>query len=299
MNLKHLRYFWAVARWGGVLKASRQLHLTPQTLSGQIKGLERQLGVELFSLVGKRLELTEAGRVAYSYAEEIFSVTEELSAALRTLPRGRSMRFRVGITDGVPRALAHQLLAPAFEADTRIRLSCSHERLDTLLTELALQKLDLVIADSPVPSGSKIRVFNHPLGGSQIGFFARKDMALKLRRGFPQSLHEQPLLLPSPDGMTYRSVRQWLDDRRVAPVIVGEFDDSALMKAFGAAGMGVFPAPLAVRTEIEQNYGLGLVSVVDGLHEQYFAISAERRASNPAVRSVLAKAGALLTRAGG
>ncbi len=294
MNLKHLRYFWAVARWGGVHKASRQLHLTPQTLSGQIKALERQLGVELFSTVGRRLELTESGRVAYSYADEIFSVADELAVAVRTLPRGRAIRFRVGITDGVPRSLAHQLLVPAFEADARICLLCSHERMDTLLSELALQRLDLVIADCPVPAGSKLRVFNHPLGSSEVGFFARKDLAVKLRRRFPQSLHEQPMLLPGPDNAVHRSVRQWLDDRRVAPIIVGEFDDSALMKSFGAAGMGTFPAPIAVRTEIERNYGLSLVAVADGIREQYYAISTERRTANPATRSVLAKAGSIL-----
>jgi LysR family transcriptional regulator, transcriptional activator of nhaA len=296
MNLKHLRYFWAVARWGGVLKAAERLHLTPQTLSGQIKLLERQLGVELFHLVGKKLELSDAGRVAYSYAEDIFSVTEELKSALQTLPSGRTIHFRVGITDGVPRSLAHQLLAPAFDSGERIRLSCSHERLQTLLSDLALQRLDLVIADTPVPPGSRLRVFNHALGTSEVGLFARSDLARRLRRGFPKSLHEQPMLLPGPDNTVHRSVRQWLDSRKLAPVVVGEFDDSALMKAFGAAGMGVFPAPLAVRAEIERNYGLGLIGIADGLSERYFAISAERRNTHPATRSVLAKAGATLQR---
>lgn len=297
MNLKHLRYFWAVARFDGVTRAAHKLHLTPQTLSGQIAELQEQLGVELLRPAGRRLELTDAGRVAYSYADEIFALADELRGQLQGLPTGGRVEvFRVGITDGVPRSLVHRLLAPLVDTAQR-RLTCSHEHLEVLLADLALHRLDLIIADRPVPDGSSVKAFNHVLGDTAIGLFAAATHAAALRRGFPRSLQGQPLLLPGRDSAIHGQVRDWFDARRVVPRHVAEFDDSGLMKTFGAAGPGAFPAPLAVRAEIERLYDVALIGVLTGIKDRYYAISTERRATHPCVVEVLARGGRLLAEA--
>jgi LysR family transcriptional regulator, transcriptional activator of nhaA len=293
MNLKHLRYFWAVARFEGVARAAEKLELAPQTLSGQIAELQVQLGVELLRPVGRRLELTEAGRLAYSYADEIFGLADELRGQLQSLPAGRARTLRVGLTDGVPRSLAHSLLAPVID-DAHARLACSHEALDRLLSELALHRLDLVIADRPIPAGSAVKAFNHALGESGVGLFATDALARRIGRNFPRSLHRQPLLLPGKDTAVHREVVAWLESRRVLPRIVGEFDDSGLMKSFGAAGSGAFPAPLALRAEVEQAYGVRLLGAVQGVVERYFAITTHRREKDPVVRAVIERAAVTL-----
>ena len=293
MNLKHLRYFWAVARFGGMARAAEKLGLSPQTLSGQVAELQLALGVELLRQVGRRLELTDAGRIAYSYADEIFGLVDELGSQIRALPSGRSRLFRVGMTDAVPRSLAVRLLAPLVE-DESIRLTASHERLEVLLAELALHRLELVIADRPLPSGSAVKAFNHVLGDTQMGLFAVPGLARKLRKGFPASLEGAPMVLPGRDSVVHEQLRAWLERHHLAVRIVGEFDDGGLMKTFGASGVGAFPAPLTVRDEIERLYGVELVGVLEGVTERYYAISTERRATDPQVLKLLALADSLL-----
>lgn len=293
MNLKHLRYFWAVARFGGVSKAADKLELSPQTLSGQIAELQHGLGVELLKQVGRRLELTEAGRVAYSYAEEIFGLVDELAVQVRSMPSGRARMFRIGMTDAVPRSLAYRLLSPLVE-DNAIRLTASHERLDVLLADLALHRLDLVIADRPVPSGSAIKAFNHVLGDTTIALFATPILAKQLRPGFPEALEGAPMVVPGRDSVLHEDLRAWLEARRLSVRVVGEFDDGGLMKTFGAYGAGAFPAPMAVREEVERIYGVEQVGVMEGLTERYYAISTERRATDPHVLRVLSLGGAIL-----
>jgi len=294
MNLKHLRYFWAVARFGGVSRAAERLELSPQTLSGQIADLQLDMGVALLKQVGRRLELTDAGRVAYSYADEIFGLVDELGAQVRSMPSGRTRMFRVGITDAVPRSLACRLLAPLVENES-IRLSASHERLDVLLAELALHRLELVIADRPVPGGSAVKAFNHVLGDTTIALFAPPALAKRLRRGFPASLDGAPMVVPGRDSVMYEQLRSWLEVRRLKVRIVGEFDDGGLMKTFGASGAGAFPAPVAVRSEIERQYGVEFVGDVEGPTERYYAISTERRATDPQVLKILALASDMLS----
>ena len=293
MNLKHLRYFWAVARFGGMARAAEKLGLSPQTLSGQVAELQLALGVELLRQVGRRLELTDAGRIAYSYADEIFGLVDELGSQIRALPSGRSRLFRVGMTDAVPRSLAVRLLAPLVE-DESIRLTASHERLEVLLAELALHRLELVIADRPLPSGSAVKAFNHVLGDTQMGLFAVPALARKLRKGFPATLEGAPMVLPGRDSVVHEQLRAWLERHHLAVRIVGEFDDGGLMKTFGASGVGAFPAPLTVRDEIERLYGVELVGVLEGVTERYYAISTERRATDPQVLKLLALADSLL-----
>ncbi len=294
MNLKHLRYFWAVARFGGVARASEQLGLSPQTLSGQVTELQSTIGVELLRQVGRRLELTDAGRVAYSYADEIFGLADELGAQIRAMPSGRSRLFRVGVTDAVPRSLVHRLLMPLV-MDQNIRLTASHERLDVLLADLALHRLELVIADRPLPSGSCVKAFNHVLGDTHMALFAEPGLARRLRASFPGSLEGAPLVVPGRDSVVHEQLRGWLEQRRLSVRIVGEFDDSGLMKTFGASGVGAFPAPLSMRDEIERLYGVELVGVLGGVTERYYAISTERRATDPQVIKLLALADRLLS----
>lgn len=294
MNLKHLRYFWAVARFGGVSKAADKLGLSPQTLSGQIAELQHEMGVELLRAAGRRLELTEAGRMAYSYADEIFGLVDELSAQARSMPSGRARLFRVGMTDAVPRSVAYRLLAPLVE-DATVRLTASHERLDVLLADLALHRLELVIADRPLPAGAAVKAFNHVLGDTRIALFAAPASAKKLREGFPASLKGAPMLFPGRDSVLHEDLRAWFQRRRVNVRVIGEFDDGGLMKTFGASGAGAFAAPLAVREEIERRYDVEFVGVLDGLTERYYAISTERRATDPQVVRILALAEDLLT----
>jgi LysR family transcriptional activator of nhaA len=296
MNLKHLRYFWAIARFGGLTRAAEQLKLSPATLSGQVAELQVGLGVELLRQVGRSLELTDAGRVAYSYADEIFGLTDELESQVRAMPSGRARLFRVGMTDAVPRSLAYRLLAPLVQ-DQGVRLTASHERLDVLLADLALHRLEVVIADRPVPSGSAIKAYNHFLGTTPMALFAAPVLAKRLRPGFPASLASAPLLVPGRDSVVYEQLRQWLESHRLAVRIVGEFDDGGLMKTFGASGIGAFPAPVTVRGEIERLYGVEMVGVLEGVTERYYAISTERRATDPQVVRVLALADELLSEA--
>lgn len=293
MNLKHLRYFWAVARFGGVARAAEKLDLSPQTLSGQIADLQLALGAELLKQVGRRLELTDAGRMAYSYADEIFGLADELSVQVRSLSKSRTRLWRVGMTDAIPRSVAYRLLSPLV-ADRSLRLTASHERLDVLLADLALHRLDLVIADRPVPPGSSVKAFNHVLGDTAIGLFAEPVLARRLKPRFPAGLEGAPLLMPGRDNALHEDLRVWLETRRLGVRVVGEFDDGGLMKTFGTAGAGAFPAPLALRGEIERLYGVEFVGPLDGLSERYYAISTERRATDPQVRKILALAEDLL-----
>ena len=294
INYKHLHYFWVVARQGGIARASERLHLTPQTISGQISLLEENLGEALFKKAGRNLELTETGRLALGYADEIFSLGGELEDAVRNQPSDRPMVFKVGVADVVPKTIAYRMLAPALELPQQVRIVCRENSLDTLLAELALHRIDLVIADAPIPAGVNVRGFNHALGECGISFLAVAALATNLRMGFPQSLDGAPLLLPSEINLVQSRLLQWLDGLRIYPYIVGEFDDSALMKAFGQAGKGVFIAPTAIADEIAKQYDVQTVGKTEDVREQYYAISVERKISHPAVVAITETARAWL-----
>ena len=286
INYKHLRYFWTVAKEGSIAKASELLHLTPQTISGQLSLLEEQLGEALFKKVGRQLELTDTGRLVQSYADEIFALGGELEAVLRNLPVERPMVFRVGIGDVVPKSIASRLLAPALALNDQIHLVCKENTLESLLAELALHRIDLVIADAPIPTGLNINGFNHHLGESGISFLATADIARPLRKSFPHSLNGAPLLIPSDTNVLQSRLLHWLDSMHIHPRIVGEFDDSALMKAFGQAGMGVFTVPTAIAEEVAKQYRVMLIGNTEKVREEFFAISTERRISHPAVAAI-------------
>jgi LysR family transcriptional activator of nhaA len=286
MNLKHLFYFWKTAKEGGIARAGEALHVTPQTISGQIGQLEDSLGIALFSRQGRALELTEAGRLALSYADEIFSLGAELEQAIRHYPKGRPVTFRVGVSDAVPKSLAYRLLEPAVALGDQVRIVCREWRLDRLLSELAVHRLDLVIADTPVPNALDVRAYNHRLAESGMSFVAAPALATRCAKAFPACLAELPLLVPGEDSSARQKLMRWLEKVRLRPKVVGEFDDSALMTAFGQAGVGVFPVPSIIEAEIVAAYGVKVIGRSMEVRTEYFAISAERRVTHPCVLAI-------------
>jgi LysR family transcriptional activator of nhaA len=295
INYKHLHYFWAVAKQGGIARASERLHLTPQTISGQINQLEDNLGENLFTKVGRNLELTETGRLVLSYADEIFSLGGELEEALNNLPSDRPMVFKIGIADVVPKSIAYRLVAPSMELPESVRIVCRENSLDNLLAELALHRIDMVIADGPIPSGLNVRGYNHFLGECGISFLATPGQVESLRENFPKSLHGAPFLLPSEINMMQAKLLRWLDGLHIRPRIVGEFDDSALMKVFGQAGTGVFIVPTAIAGEVANQYNVQIIGSTEEVKEQFYAISIERRITHPGVSAITETARAWLS----
>jgi len=286
INYKHLHYFWVVAKTGGIARACERLNLTPQTISGQISLLEEALGEDLFTRVGRNLELTETGRLVLGYADEIFSLGNELEEMLSNLPNGRPLMFRVGVADVVPKSIAYRLLGPSLQLAEPVRIVCREGGIDKLLGELAVHRVDLVIADGPIPTSVNVRGFNHPLGDCSISFFATPALARKLGKGFPGNLAGAPLLLPGEMTVVRSRLVQWFDSLHIHPRIVGEFDDSALMKAFGQTGVGVFIAPTPIADEVRKQYGVVVIGETDAVREQFYAISVERKISHPAVAAI-------------
>lgn len=286
LNYKHLYYFREVATIGSIARASESLHLTPQTISGQLSLLEEALGTKLFQRNGRHLELTEAGQLALKYADEIFQIGESLEEALKHYPRDNAQVFRVGVSDVVPKSIAYRLLEPAMNLPKPIHIVCTEGKLPELLAELAVHRMELVIADSPMPPTMNVRGFNHELGSSSISFFASKAVRDQLQGGFPHCLDGAPLLIPS-EGTAVRSkLREWFHQQQIHPRIVGEFDDSALMKAFGQAGTGVFVAPTALEATMMREAPVELLGRAEDINEQFFAISVERRITHPAVMAI-------------
>lgn len=286
MNLKHLRYFWTVARMGGVARAAERLDLTPQTISGQVKLLEEDLGTALFRPAGRGLELTDAGRMALSYTDEILHLSDEMKSALSARQRQPLPILRVGITDVVPKSFAYRLLAPVGNLPEPVRLLCREGHIDMLLAELALHRLDMVVSDRPMPPGLAVRGHNHKLGESAVAFFVASSLG-NTRHDFPGCLDDAPLLLPGQGAAVRGQIDRWLTEARLTPRVMGEFDDGALMKAFGQAGAGYFPAPTLLADEICARYDVTLVGQVDSLREIFWLITTERRISHPAIRTVV------------
>jgi LysR family transcriptional regulator, transcriptional activator of nhaA len=286
LNYKHLHYFRTVAKAGAINRAAEKLHLAPQTLSGQISAFETRLGVALFRRSGRRLELTDAGRTALAYADDIFHVGAELEEALQSRAATPVHPFRVGIADMVPKAIAYQLLAPALALGEPVKLVCREDRLQQLAAELSIHRLDMVLADRPLPSGMDIKGYSHPLGECGIAFLAARSVAKKLKPDFPDALHGAPLLIPGEDSALRVPLLRWLERKSLQPTIVGEFDDSALMSAFGQAGAGVFPVPLTTAREVMKQHKVIELGRTLDIRERFFAISVERRLSHPAVLAV-------------
>ena len=287
MNFKHLHYFWRVAKAGGVARAGEQLHVTPQTISGQIGLLEEDLGTPLFAKRGRNLELTEAGRHAFAYAQDIFALGSELEESLRNYPAGgRPVEFRVGVADAVSKTIAYRLIEPATRLTTPVRIVCRESKLDSLLAELAAHRLDLVIAGAPIPPSVSVRAYNHRLGESGVSFFASARLLKNLVGKFPACLAGAPMLVPGADVAVRSRLDRWCQANKLRPRVVGEFDDSALMKAFGQRGAGVFIGPTVLESEIEAQYGVKTLGRTQEIVEEFFAISVERRVTHPCVVAI-------------
>jgi LysR family transcriptional regulator, transcriptional activator of nhaA len=287
MNFKHLHYFWVTAKAGGVMRAGEQLHTTPQTLSGQIKLLEDWLGRKLFQKNGRNMELTEDGRLALGYADQIFALGAELETAVR-LERGtrKVLDFKVGVADSVTKSLAYRLLEPALNVDEPVRLICNEGKFSDLLAKLALNQLDLVIADEPMSKRISVKAFNHPLGQSPMSFFCTPELRQTLRGDFPACLNDAPMLLQGAQASVRQQWEGWLARHQIHPRTIGEFEDGALMTAFGRKGRGVFMAPSVMEADIMEQFGVVVVGRSDELVEEFFAVSVERRISHPCVAAI-------------
>jgi LysR family transcriptional regulator, transcriptional activator of nhaA len=288
MNLKHLHYFWAAAHAGGVVRAGQQLHTTPQTLSSQIKLLQDRLGRQLFRKRGRQLELTDDGRVALRYADEIFGLAGELEAALRErrAEGPRTLELRVGVADAVAKSVAYRLLEPALNLGERVHLVCHEWKFAELLADLALHRLDLVIANEPISRRVSVKAFNHELGRSPMSFFCAPALRRSLRGEFPACLNDAPMLVQSAGTPVRQQFDAWLARNALAPRLVGEFDDSALMNAFGREGRGIFMAASVLEAEIEASFGVQVIGRSAELEEEFFAITVERRIRHPAVVAI-------------
>lgn len=290
LNYNHLYYFWVVAREGGVTAAGKVLKLSHPTISAQIHALEDRLGEQLFVRAGRKLELTEVGTLVYRYADEIFSVGRELLDAVRGRPSGRPLRLAVGVADAVPKLIVRRLLQPALTLPEPIHIVCTEDRHERLLSALASHALDIVISDAPVPPGSAVRAYSHLLGETGVGVFGVEALARKYKADFPRSLDGAPMLLPLEQSSLRRELDQWFEKLGVRPRVVGEFEDSALLKVFGGDGVGLFVGPRAVERELKAQYGVAMLGRVEGVRERFYAISAERRIKHPAVLAISSEA---------
>ena len=282
LNYKHLHYFFAVAESGSIQAAADRLAITPQTISGQLKLLEDDLGESLLRRNGRNVELTDAGHLAYEYCKDIFRLGEEMQEVMQQGLATRPEELRVGIVDALPKSITHQLLAPIIAKNPQMKLICREEQMITLLGELAVHRLDVVLADSPVPPGMNIRCFSHELGASRLACFA--NGRLLEGKSFPECLVDAPLLIPTGSSSTMRTnLLSWLKRQGISMRIAGEFDDSALLKAFGSEGHGFFFAPEVITEEICRRYDVNVAGTVPELQQAFYAIVAERRHSHSAV----------------
>ncbi|MDW5444019.1 transcriptional activator NhaR [Polaromonas sp. SM01] len=287
MNFKHLHYFWVAAKAGGIVRAGEQLNTTPQTLSGQIKLLEAWLGRRLFRKSGRHLELTEEGRLALGYADQIFALGAEMETALRQAREGpKILDFRVGVADSVAKSVVYRLLEPALTVSEPVRLICSEGKFPDLLAQLALHRLDMVMADEPMTGRVSIKAFNHPLGSTPMSFFCTPALRASLKGNFPQCLNDAPMLILGTSASIRKQLEGWFTKHQIRPRIIGEFDDGTLMKTFGREGRGVFMSASVLDAETVTQYGVEVIGRTDEMMENFFAVSAERRITHPCVAAI-------------
>lgn len=288
LNYKHLHYFWVVAQEGSITRAAERLGLAVQTISGQLSLLERQLGKALFNSQGRGLVLSDAGRVALGFADQIFQLGDALVEAVQTSDSESTLRLRAGISDGIPKLLAYRLLSSVTSMPVDIRLICDEGEFETLLAELALHRLDVVLTDRAAPVGGNLKVFSTRLGDFENGLFGTPDLVERYQSGFPQSLNGAPMLLPTRHNALRSRIDRWLESAGIRPKIVGEFEDSALLNTFGRGGLGIFPAPLVLAEQIENQLNARALGPMIGVREQIYAISNERRIRHPAIEVLCA-----------
>ena len=287
LNFRHLHYFWVVAKEGSVTRAAERLGLAVQTVSTQLSLLEQAIGKSLLAPQGRRLVLTEAGRLALAYADQIFLLGEQMQDALAATEDEPTMRLAVGISDSLPKLISSRLLEAALRLPQRVKLVCYEDKFESLLGDLSMHKLDVVLTDRPAPSGTALRVFSHLLGESDIALFGSKELAKRYRPNFPVSLSGAPMLLPTRNNLIRGRIDHWFESRNLRPDVVGEFDDNALLNTFGRSGLGLFPAPFALAADVEEQFGAVLIGELDQVHEQFYAVSNERKIKHPAVEAIL------------
>jgi len=286
LNYHHLLYFWTVAREGSVTRASEKLSLAQPAVSGQVRLLEGALGEKLLRREGRGIALTEVGRVVYRYADEIFSLGQELIDTLAGRPTGKPLRLAVGLADVLPKLVTYRILEPAIQGEQTTQLVCREGKPDRLLADLAVHALDLVVSDEPPSSNLKVKVFSHLLGESGLTVYGVPALARRYRPKFPESLDGAPLLLSTENTSVRRGLDQWLDERDIRPRVEAEFEDSALLKAFGQAGAGLFAAASAIEDDIKKMYGVHIVGRIPDVRERFYAITAERRMQHPIVERI-------------
>lgn len=286
LNYHHLLYFWTVAREGSIARACDRLDLAQPTISGQLRELERAVGAKLFHRMGRNLVLTETGKEVYRYADEIFSLGRELQDMLSGRPVGRSPRLLVGVAGALPKLVTYRILEPALHLPEPLQIVCQEGPPERLLTQLAVHELDVVLADAPVSPVTKVRAFNHLLGECGVSLFGTAELVAARRRGFPQSLNGAPFLLPMEDTSMRRSLDQWFEATGIRPLVRGEFSDSAALKVFGQAGVGIFAAPSAVEDEVRHQYSVRVLGQIESIRERFYVISTERKLRHPAVAAI-------------
>ena len=290
LNYQHFFYFWRVAKKGSVTEACRELRLAQPTISAQLKVFEETLGEKLFFREGRNLKLTDTGKLAFRYAEEVFGTCSEFMDVLDGKNPSAPRELKVGISDVVPKVVAYRLIEPAFSDSTTGMITCYEDRTERLLAELAISEVDLVISDAPVPPSVKVKAYNHFLGECGVSFLAEASLARRYRKNFPQSLSGAPLLLPTAEAAVRREIDQWLDSSGVAPRHVAQFQDSALMKLVAREGKGIIPVPSVVAAEIKREFHLELVAETNVVKERFYLISVEKRIKNPLVKSIVERA---------
>ena len=286
LNYHHLLYFWTVVREGSINKASEQLRVSAPAISAQLKLLESQLGEKLLTRSGRRLVLTEMGRTVFSYAEDIFTLGRELMDVVKSRPVGRPLRLDVGVVDVMPKVVVQTLLEPALHLRESVRIVCREATSDVLLGPLATHELDVVLSDSPVDPSVKIRAYSHRLGECGVIFVAGRNMAARYRHNFPQSLNGAPMFLPTDNTALRRNLNFWFESKGIRPIVLGEFEDYALLRAFGETGQGVFPLPAVVETQVRKQKALNTIGATDEVQTQFYAISSERKLQHPAVVAI-------------
>lgn len=290
LNYRHLHYFYTTAREGSIADAAEHLHVSPQTISGQLSVFQDYLGVQLFDRKGKRLVMNAMGKMVYDYAEDIFSLGSELQKNIHARDNKEELYFAVGVAEVIPKILAVNILKPCFKASDPMRLVCREGDLDSLLSEMALNKLDLILTDRPLPPGIPIKAYNHFLGESGLTFYASKRTAQYLKADFPRSLHQQPFLICGEKSNQKINLCSWFESEEIAPHIIAECDDSALIKYFGQSDFGVFCTPQIIENHVMRQYGVALVGRTDAVKERFYAISPERKVKHPGVRLLLESA---------
>ena len=285
-NYRHLYYFWVVAKEGGVARAAERLDMAVQTVSTQVRELERSLGYALLKPSGRGVVLTDAGLAAMRQAEQIFQLGGQLPELVRDAVGSPTVRLVVGISDALPKLAVSHLMAPVMR-EPNLRLLCQVDEFEDLLGDLALHRLDVVLADRAAPPNPNLKVYSHPLASSTLAWYAPPSLYAAARRGFPKSLGSVPVLLPTEQAAVRSRLEHWFERLDIRPNLVGEFEDSALLKTFGAAGMGVFPMAELVHDDLVARYGVKRIGMSEGVEESFYAIGAQKKVLHPLVQRLL------------